>query len=118
MTKNFSLIQLFSIADGRLSTNIGDVYEMLNHVCNDDLMTHHLPVAKEYVESKKPKWLQEVKSLLLLHGITKQMDFKEAMEIIKSDNKTFEVPQLKDEVDTSDYINYMMDNSLLLKKDI
>ena len=40
-----SLKKAFSILDGRLSTEIGDVYEMLNYIFDQDFMTHQLPTA-------------------------------------------------------------------------
>jgi hypothetical protein len=45
MTKQFNLLQLFSLVDGRLSTSMNDVYTMLNHICDADLMTHNLSKA-------------------------------------------------------------------------
>jgi len=117
MTKTFSLKQLFSLVDGRLSTNIGDVYEMLNHICDDDLMTHHLPVASDYVKSKNPKWFIDVKAKIDILKSKFGNDFSTIMEAIDSGyNEKFEIPQLKDEFEISDFPRYMVDNSLLLKK--
>lgn len=116
MTKNFSLLQLFSIVDGRLSTDMGDIYLMLNHICDTDLMTHHLPVAKDYMKSKNPSWHSKVESVYNLMGATRATDFKECMSIIKNNDEQIEVPQLKDEFDTSDFGQYMVSNSLLRNK--
>lgn len=117
MTKKFNLQQLFSLVDGRLSTDIGDVYEMLNHICDDNLMTHHLPVAGKYLKEKCPTWLKEARiELWGTLGISKATAFEEAMEIVKKNNTVYDIPQLKDEFDTTDFSDYMVDNSLLLKK--
>ncbi len=124
MTKQFTLLQLFSLADGRLSTSIGDVYDMLNHICDSDLMTHHLPVAMNYLKLKNPKWFSEVKERLetigglpLEENTTLKTDFKAFTDVIKKKyNDIYDIPQLKDEFDTSDFDKYMIDNSLLLKK--
>lgn len=116
MTKQFSLLQLFSLVDGRLSTDIGDVYQMLDHICDTQLMTHHLPVAMKYLKEKNPKWFKDCSNLLLLMGINRELDFNACMELIKTDNPVYDIPQLKDEFDTSDFSDYMVDNSLLLKK--
>lgn len=86
-------------------------------------MTHHLPVAKDYLEQKNPQWLKDAK---------KQLGAIEALCPIKErninqfhwlmgyfqtkDNPTYDVPQLKDEVNTSDFENYMVNNNLLAKK--
>lgn len=116
MTKKFSLLQLFSLVDGRLSTEIGDVYEMLNHICDDDLMTHHLPVANDYLKEKNPNWFVDVKNEISGLKITRDTDFWTCISRLKSYNNIYEIPQLKDEFDTSDFPKYMIDNSLLLKK--
>lgn len=116
MTKKFTMLQLFSILDGRLSTEIGDVYEMLNHITGDSLMTHHLPVAMDYLKEVNPKWFQELKAEL--EGIKKLCgnDFQTCMNVIKeSYNTEHEIPQLSDE-EKSGFGKYMIDNSLLLKK--
>lgn len=115
MTKQFTLLQLFSLVDGRLSTNMDDVYSMLNHVCNDDLMTHHLPVAMNYLKEKKPVWLPIVENTYETLGCTKETEFNECVRILTANNEVMNIPQLKDECDTSDFGEYMVNNSLLLK---
>ena len=35
-----TLKKAFSILDGRLATEIGDVYEMLNYIFDEDFMRH------------------------------------------------------------------------------
>lgn len=34
MTKQFTLLQLFPVVDGRLASTMDDVYDVLNHVCD------------------------------------------------------------------------------------
>ena len=121
MTKKFNLLQLFSIVDGRLSTKMEDVYDMLNHICDTDLMTHHLPVAMDYLREKNPKWLKEVtkriETINRLKKIGNELPFKALMSMIEINyNDEYDIPQLKDEFDTSDFANFMIDNSLLIKK--
>lgn len=115
MKKTFTLLQLFSLVDGRLSTSIDDIYDMLSHVCNESLMTHHLPVAMDYVKEKQPKWFTEISGDLHRLGIENSTNFQDCLNIIKKNNKSYDIPQLKDEFDTSDFTNYMVKNSLLLK---
>lgn len=57
-TKKYTLLQLFSIVDGRLSTaGMESVYDILEHVCNmPGIMTHHLPVANRYVKLHPGPW--------------------------------------------------------------
>jgi hypothetical protein len=118
MIKQFTTLQLFSIIDGRLSTTIDDVYDILNHVCNDELMTHHLPVAMDYLRYKNPKWF--VKERARIEAIKARLNsntFETVIGAIKDKyNETVDVSQLKDEFNTEDFGEYMVTNSLLIKK--
>jgi hypothetical protein len=115
--KKFSLKQLFAIVDGRMSTSMDDIYDILNHVCDTDLMTHHLPVAKNYVLSKNPSWVNDVSTLL--KDIYNSCPIKERNKdqfLWCMDNighQYFDIPKLKSEFDTSDFNDYMVNNSLL-----
>lgn len=51
MEKKFSIQAALSITTDRLFTrNIGDVYEILNFITGDNLMTHQLPRAAEFAK--------------------------------------------------------------------
>jgi len=65
MLKSFKLSQLFSIVDGRLFSTIDDVYDILNHVFQQEFMTHHLPTAYKYLKEHKPDWFREVEVRLI-----------------------------------------------------
>ncbi len=118
MTKKFSLLQLFSIVDGRLSTTIDDVYDILNHVTDNSLMTHHLPVAMDYLKEKNPKWFQEISNrIFTVKAYALSNTFETIVGAIKDKfNDEYDIPQLKDEFDTSDFGDFMIKNSLLLDK--
>lgn len=119
MKKSFTLWQLFSVVDGRLSTRIEDVYQILDHVCDDSLMTHHLPVAMRYLAEKNPEWFQDAKSRIdpiLLSIGSNQWEVIAKSFPFRVDNIDVLVPQLKDEFDVSDYGDFMVNNSLLLKR--
>ena len=118
MTKQFTLLQLFSLVDGRLSTTMDDIYSMLNHICDTDLMTHHLPVAMDYIKEKNPKWLKEVdQRLTTIKARSVSNTFETIIGYIKDKaNDVYDIPQLKDEFDTSDFGSFMINESLLLKK--
>ena len=116
MKKQFTLLQLFNVVDGRLATNMQDVYDVLNHVCDDDLMTHHLPVAMRYLKEKNPKWFQEVEQRLrAIKAACGSNTFETVIGYIKDHHldDSYDIPQLKDEFDTSDFGDYMVNNSLL-----
>lgn len=122
MTKQFSLLQLFNIVDGRLSTSMDDVYNILNHVCDTSLMTHHLPVAVDYLMETLPIWVLEIKGklddIIRLYCPIKEKNkeqFLWLMEYFKveGNNTTHNIPQLKDEFNTDGFTEYMIKNSLL-----
>jgi len=116
MTKQFSLLQLFTLVDGRLSVPMSDVYLMIGHICDDGgLMTHNLPTAMDYIKAKNPPWFSTVRGTLDKLGCTKDEDFKICMLLIEPINTVFDIPQLKDEFDTSDFGEFMIGKSLLLR---
>lgn len=119
MTKKFTTLQLFSVVDGRISTTMDDVYDVLNHVCDTSLQTARLPLAMDYLEEKNPKWFLELQIVLKEHEmILNSTDFQKHIAFInvEGNNRIYDIPQLKDEFDTSDFGEYMMGNSLLLNK--
>lgn len=113
MTKQFSLLQLFSLVDGRLPTTMDDVYKMLNHICDDSLMTHELPVSVRYIIEKNPSWFSVAKNTYESLGCNKETDFNDCVRLIIERNELLNIPQLKDEFDTSDFYTYMVNNSFL-----
>ncbi len=116
MIKEFTMLQLFSILDGRLSTEIGDVYDMLNHITGVNLMTHHLPVAMNYIKEINPKWFQELNKELEKIKKVCGNDFEDCINTIKERyNFKYEIPQLSAEEKVG-FGNFMIENSLLLKK--
>ena len=62
--KAFSLKQLFSVVDGRLSDKMGDVYEIFNTVAGRDVFTHELPVIWDFVEELAPTWFLYSKEII------------------------------------------------------
>lgn len=86
-----NLKKVFSIIDGRLSTEIGDVYEMLNFIYNCNLMTHQIPTAMRTLTKENPKWFSDIHDFIseikYKHNIN---DFAELMSIIDSDYRDIE----------------------------
>ena len=117
MTKKFDLLQLFSLIDGRLSTEMENVYDMLNHICDDNLSTHHLPTALNYLKQKNPKWFQDLTARInFIKTYLNSNTFETVIGSIKDKyNEEYDIPQLKDEFDTSDFGDFMIENSLFFK---
>lgn len=113
-TKDFTMLQLFSIIDGRLSSDIDDVYDILNHVTGENLMTHHLPTAMDYLKKVNPNWYSEITSDLNFIKMELGDDFIKLMDYIKNNNPTYSIPQLTDS-ESEGFGEYMINNSLLLR---
>ena len=87
-----SLKTAFSILDGRLSTEIGDVYEMLNYIFDDNFMTHQLPNAMRKLNEVNPNWFQNAKNILNgIKSTNNTDDFEELMELIEKGFPTYEI---------------------------
>ncbi len=78
-----SLKKAFSILDGRLSTEIDEVYKMLNFIFDENFMTHQLPTAMDVLVKENPEWFK--KGVVIIANIkltNKTNDFKELMKLI------------------------------------
>lgn len=119
MTKQFSFKQLFSLTDGRLSTNIGDIYSMLNHIYNESFMTHHLPTAMKHLEAKNPQWFADQKAKLAeIKAQAGTDDFPALMDYIdKNHNPMVDVPQFTP-AELEGFGDFMVNNSLLRGKEV
>lgn len=87
-----SLKKAFSLLDGRLSTEIGDVYEMLNYIFDENFFTHQIPTAMRKIKEVNPKWFADGVDIINDIKRTNQTDdFKELMKIIDDGFPTFEI---------------------------
>lgn len=87
-----SLKKAFSILDGRLSTNMDDIYEMLNYIFDENFMTHQLPTAMSKLRELNPKWFSDAVSVIdEIKASENTNDFKELMKIIDFGYSTFEI---------------------------
>ena len=81
-----TLKEAFSILDGRLSTEMGKVHEMINYVSDANLFTHQLPEAMIRLKEKSPLWFKQgvdvIQDIKEKYGTD---DFTELMKIIDSD---------------------------------
>jgi len=79
-----SFEKAFSLIDGRLSTGMDDVYEMLNFVSGESLMTHQLPHAMDKIRELNPKWFSDgVNTLNKIKEKVGTNDFKALIAYIK-----------------------------------
>lgn len=111
----YTRLQLANVTDGRLCTNMDDIYSILNYVTKNDLMTHHLPVAFKYLKEKNPEWFSKEQQFLqnLFNVLdTHSVDFKEFYKKLNQCNDLIEIYPIEN---LSDFGDYMVSNSLLLK---
>lgn len=91
-TMKVSLKKAFSLLDGRLSTEIGDVYEMLNYIFDENFMTHQLPTARRKLTEENPKWFSDAVSVIdEIKAIENTDDFQHLMKTIDFGYLTFEI---------------------------
>ena len=82
----FPLKHLFSIVDGRLSTNISDIQSIFGVYCGRSVFTHELPELIDEVESAKPDWYMQAKGLIdYIKWRNYTDDFVELMDILDND---------------------------------
>lgn len=62
--KYFSLKQLFSIVDGRLSASISDIRSILGVYCGRIVFTHEIPTILDEIKYAKPDWYMQSKGLV------------------------------------------------------
>jgi hypothetical protein len=110
--KKFTTLQLFSLADGRMSTNMDDIYDMLNHIYNEDFMTHQLPVVFGYLKQENPQWFKDLKEEIKVVKDEYGNDFQTLIDVIKMNNKEHDIPQFAD-AEKAGLLDYFADNSLL-----
>ena len=109
-----SLKKIFSLIDGRLSTEMNDVYVQLDWITGESLMTHSLGTANKYIKSLDLDWwkaiearLDEIKALI-------GNDFEDLMEYIDTNypEDDIELVELTSEQKVG-FGPYMMENSAL-----
>lgn len=118
--KQFTLLQLFALIDGRLTTPMDDVYDMLNHITGEDLMTHHLPTALKFIKNVSPDWWGVVAADIAAINANlsvkyAKVTFNQIYEKLKESNKTYDIPTLTTEQKVG-FEDFMVNNSLLIRK--
>ena len=98
MYKYFSLKQIFSIVDGRLSTNMNDVHAIINIAFKEEPFTHQLPEMMDVLRDQRPKWYRQAEELIdYIKWEYRTDEFGKLMAILDSDypNVFIKVEQIK-----------------------
>ncbi len=69
-TKQFSTAQVLTVITGSLLCEVGDLYEILNHMTGENLFTHQLPRAADLCAPELLKQLPQFTTLPA--GLTQQ----------------------------------------------
>jgi hypothetical protein len=107
-----SLEKAFSILDGRLSTNMEDVCQMLNYVYNTSLFTHQLPTAMRKLKETNPTWFANGVTLLEeIRSIVGTNDFEPLINYIKenysSSDYDIELGRIEENIVILDGLEYL-----------
>ena len=87
-----SLKKAFSLLDGRLSTEIDDVYEMLNYIFDENFFSHQLLTAMRKLKEVNPEWFAVGVSVIEeIKAIENTNDFQQLMKAIDSGYSNFEI---------------------------
>ena len=82
----FSLKQLFSIVDGRLSASISDIQSIFGVYCGRIVFTHEIYELIDEVKSAKPDWYMQAKGLIdYIKWRNYTDDFVKLMDILDKD---------------------------------
>lgn len=85
----FTLKQIFSIVDGRLSTCMDDVYKILNLASGRSLQTLELGHVADFLKDNQPRWYSS--ALIDLNLIKSYIgnDFDDLMKYLDDFEKTY-----------------------------
>ncbi|HRH83557.1 MAG TPA: hypothetical protein PK210_04905 [Bacteroidia bacterium] len=87
-----SLKKAFSLLDGRLSTEMEDVYEMLNYIFDAKFFTHQIPTAMKTLKDKNPEWFQNGVNIINdIKRTNNTDDFDQLMELINKSYPTYQI---------------------------
>jgi len=109
--RNFSLLQLFTILDGRLTTNMGDVYKILNLYGRRNIRPHEIIPMGDYLMSYRPSWYSLAYSIIRKVKLGCSNDFEEIVTCLKREYGKVRVkikPIDKDQL--SEHLIYMIDH--------
>ena len=104
--------QILTLTTGRLYTKngIAGVYETLDGLLNEKLMTHHLPVANDFCKPQVEAQLP-VELLVIVSNWNHSEDWQKRICEIQDLFGSIDIT-----IDKTGFEDYMIDNSLLIKK--
>lgn len=109
MKQQFLVSDILSVVTGRLYSNMDNLYKILDFLTQENLMTHHLPTARNFVKDQLISQLP-----LSLQDLCIQWEHTEDWEarVIQAMNRFGQIPLTP--VDKAGFETYMIENSLLV----
>ncbi len=94
MKERFSLLQLFSIVDGRsILLNLEDECKILSFITNHNVNKDNITLVKEHIKNVIPGWYRGLSLKFLEFGIKPNTPLDECLEVLKKVNKIVFIPQ-------------------------
>lgn len=93
-----TLKEFLNIADGRLWTDIGDVYKVLDYVFDSVTLTHEISNRMKILNEVCPDWYRKgLYSVSIIKTEAGSEDFDKMQEIVNKDYKNYclEIEKLK-----------------------
>lgn len=110
MQQQFSVADILTVTTGRLYSNMEKLYELLDFLTQENLMTHHLPIAAQFVKEQLISQLSPT-----LQDLCKEWEHTEDwQDKVEQANNLFGLIALIP-VNKAGFEKYMIENSLLLK---
>lgn len=97
-TKRFTLLQLYSVVDGRLSTSFEEFHPVISHIVGKNIYVHEVPAALLKIKMANPYWYRTLKKEIDTINLMSDNDIHKAIKTIKEYycNLDFDIPQLED----------------------
>ena len=98
-TKEFTLLQLFPIVDGRLADSMNDVYDVLGFLCGDEsISTIGLTMVADRLDSlePKPQWWYDAKADIdtIIDNLKENYDFDDIITDVRKIKTKYELEPL------------------------
>ena len=104
--KKFTAWQLFSLTDGRVSTGIDDIYDIINHIFNTNSSTIGLTVLYTSLKLANPDWFQEEKDFLTEIGMNRNIPYDTFKDILEK--RIVDVPGLESKKTAEDIFDRIL----------
>lgn len=99
-TKRFTLLQLYSVVDGRLSTSFEEFQMVINHIVGRNISIDEVPAALLRIKMENPYWYRTLKKEIETINLMNDNNVHKVIQSIKEYycNLEFDIPQLENKI--------------------